>query len=362
MGGFKFAILKNEMDHSHVRWQTACETFAVDYKIIDLIRNQWLDFVNGDRVDCFLACPAGLTSRFKQLYDERLNIISKVLGLNVFPAYEAVVLHENKRFLSDWLKANRLPHPRTDVFYYKEEALGFTRTARYPIVAKTVLGASGSGVKVLRDVRSAEAYINRAFSGKGISPRVGPNLKMGNLWGRLKRVVRDPAHLNRRLGVYKSVFQDPQRGFVLFQEYVPHEFEWRAVRIGNSYFAHKKIKVGDKCSGTKGIDYVDPPKKLLNFVKNVCENHHFDNMAVDLFDDGEGGYLINEMQTMFGHVQEHILEVNGRPGRYLFKNNRWIFEEGLFNANESYDLRLGHVLGQLKGRDREDGLDPGVSR
>ena len=41
---------------------------------------------------------------------------------------------------------------------------------------------------------------------------------------------------------------------------------------------------------------------------------------------------------------DHILEVDGRPGRYLYQDGQWVFEEGMFNSNESYDLRLEVAL------------------
>ena len=71
-------------------------------------------------------------------------------------------------------------------------------------------------------------------------------------------------------------------------------------------------------------------------------------MAIDIFEDGKGGYLINEMQTMFGHAQDHICEKNGVPGRFININNNWQFESGMFNANLSYDLRLENVLEMLE--------------
>ena len=99
----------------------------------------------------------------------------------------------------------------------------------------------------------------------------------------------------------------------------------------------------DKCSGTKGIDYVDPPHSLLDFVKEVCNKNNLNSVAIDMFEH-EGQYMVNEIQCIFGHVQDHILEVDGKPGRYRFENGAWVFEEGMFNANESYDLRLEVAL------------------
>jgi hypothetical protein len=36
--------------------------------------------------------------------------------------------------------------------------------------------------------------------------------------------------------------------------------------------------------------------------------------------------------------------VDGKPGRYIWINNTWVFEEGDFNQNESYNLRVEHII------------------
>ncbi len=64
----------------------------------------------------------------------------------------------------------------------------------------------------------------------------------------------------------------------------------------------------------------------------------------------QGKYLINEMQCIFGQSDPYQMLVNGKPGRYVFKDGKWIFEEGMFNRNESYNLRVEFVLSQLKNR------------
>ena len=64
-----------------------------------------------------------------------------------------------------------------------------------------------------------------------------------------------------------------QKGFIILQKYIPHDFEWRVVKIGDSYFGHQKIKQGDKASGTKGIDYTAPPLQLLDFARDISNKH-----------------------------------------------------------------------------------------
>jgi len=291
----------------------------------------------------FLACPPGIDYLYKDLYDERIYIINKVLDKLVYPHFGEISIHENKKYLSSWLKANHLPLPKTYVFYNKGEALEYIRSVEMPIVAKMNIGASGKGVRILQESANAEKYVDQAF-GKGIRQAWGPNIKMGDYQNRVTRLVKDPSIIISRLKAYRRNYEAMQKGFVIFQEYVPHDYEWRVVKIGDSYFGHQKVKQGFKASGTKGIDYIPPSDGLLNFIKELCEKHQFNCMAIDLFEDGNEGYLINELQCIFGHVQDHICEKNGKPGRFHFLNDEWVFEEGLFNSNESYDLRLENAV------------------
>ena len=279
----------------------------------------------------------------KSFYDERLQIISEVLKKIIYPNLLEIKLHENKRALSYWLEAWKIPHPRTWVFLQESEALDFSGRVELPIVGKLSIGASGKNVIVFSDRSKLQSYIREAFK-KGLSPKSGPNVKMGDWKKRTAFILKNPSHLLNRLAVYNKIARDIQRGYVLLQHHVPHAFEWRVVRIGESYFGHQKIKQGDKASGGKGIDYFPPPPALLDFVRNLCEVHGFRSMAVDLFEDGGGGYLVNEMQTIFGHVQDHICEMDGKPGRFKYVNNEWVFEQGFFNGNLSYNLRLQDAL------------------
>lgn len=336
----KVAILRNEDPASSRKWRAACEKLNLPYEDIDLTSAYWLNEIQKESFDFFLLKPPGSLSHFKTLYDERLYIISKVLHYTTFPSFEECYIYENKKLLSYYLAANKIPHPLTYVFYSANEAKEFIRKAKFPLVAKTAIGASGSGVNILRSVAQANKHVSDAFSKKGVQRRFGPNRSTGKPGKWFIKAVKEPSYLFKKINEYVSVYKHGERDFVIFQDYVPHDYEWRMVKIGESYFGHQKIKQGDKASGTKGINYIVPPERLLNFIKNLCEKQNYQFMAIDLFEDGKNIYLVNELQTIFGHVQNHILEVDGQPGRYLYKNNQWIFEAGDFNTNESYDLRL----------------------
>lgn len=333
-------ILQNEDPQSSIKWQLACKKAGIPYVVIDLTSNIWIDLINSNPVDFYLLKPPGLIERFKNLYDERVYIITNILKKRTYPSFDEIVIYENKRMLTYFLQSTNTPHAKTHIFYNKEEAINFLTTSEYPVVGKSSIGASGSGVVILNDIKQAVKYSIEAFSNKGLKRRFGPNRVTGNPAKWISKAIKSPQYFAKKISEYFSIYNDGQRGFIILQEYISHEFEWRVVKIGESYFAHKKVKYKNKASGSKGIDYVNPPFRLLNFVRELCDKYNFDFMAVDLFERTDGVYLVNELQTIFGHVQNFIMSVDGVPGRYIYENNQWGFESGDFNTNESYDLRL----------------------
>jgi len=130
----------------------------------------------------------------------------------------------------------------------------------------------------------------------------------------------------------------------LFQEYIPHNYEWRCARFGYSYFFHKKVTVDGVASGTLNKRFEKPSKELLNFIKEVSNNLNFHSAIFDVFEPKEESYYVNEIQTYFGQSTDHLMKINGVSGRYLYENEEWVFEEGNFNTNNSNDLRLKHAI------------------
>lgn len=340
-----FVILANEQPNDHELWVKACENKVgiISYRVVDITKNTWLDDIKKEKVDFLLAKPGGVIDSFKKLYDERLQILVKELGYSVFPSLNEVLIYENKRYLSFWLSANRIPHPRTDVFYTKQEALAFIDNTVFPIVAKLNIGASGNGVSVIKTKEEAKVYITKLFK-TGITARTGPRMDKGGILKRAGKLLLNPSALMNKLRLYKSIATNPQRDFCLFQEFIPHNYEWRVVRIGDSFFAHKKIVKGEKASGSLIKGYENPPLSILNFVKEVTDKHDFKSQAIDIFEIEKEGYLVNEMQCIFGQSDPYQMLVDGIPGRYRHLEGQWVFEPGMFNTNECFDLRLEYVL------------------
>ncbi len=211
-------------------------------------------------------------------------------------------------------------------------------------MAKVNIGASGSGVTIIKNLRDSLSYVNNTFNGKGAKKRWGPNLQKGGLIKRGFHYIFNPENIKNKLKKYNQINSDKQTDFVIFQEYIPHDFEWRCVRIGDSFFAHKKLINNEKASGSLLKGYEPPPMKLMDFIFELTEKTNLTSVAIDLFETEDRGYLVNEIQCIFGQSDSYQMLVDGKPGRYIRKNDQWLFEEGDYNTNESYDLRIKHIM------------------
>lgn len=345
MSRIKTVILANELEDDHLPWIKACQGRAdrVDFQVVRLTSPGWFEEIMSSSARFLLAKPGGLTPLFKQLYDERVYIIAETARFTIFPSPVEIYLYENKRLLSYWLEMNGIPHPSTWVFYDYKQAENFIASTGFPVVAKTNIGASGSGVSILRSAAEAEDHLSETFHGKGSPQRTGPNFEKGHILRRGMHYVIHPADIGKKLKVYRTRSESLQKGFVLFQEYIPHDFEWRVVRIGDSFFAHKKIRLKDKASGTLMKIYDNPPLGLLEFVRDITDRHKMYSQAVDLF-ESDRGYLVNELQCIFGQSDPYQMKVDGIAGRYRHSGSGWIFEEGDWARNQCYDLRLDYLL------------------
>ncbi len=346
---YKVCILANEDTQSHILWEKSLinNESINSYSIVDLTSDNWLELLRKEQFDIFLLKPPGKTEQFKRLYDERVILLHKYSDTPIYPSLTEVLIYENKRFLRDWLTINELPHPSTFVFYNKKEAKKFiAEQPHFPLVGKTNIGASGNGVVILKTKEQALAYVQTAFS-KGIKPKSGPKLKKGSLLKKIEKALKTKGFLSQRLKDYQPDILNVQYHFVILQEFIKHEWEWRCVRIGASFFAHKKLVKGAMASGTLKKGYDTVPEELLCFIKEVTDKHQLKSVAIDVFEK-ENGYLINEIQCFFGQSDPYQMLVNGKPGRYIWSDNRWLFEEGMFNTNECYDLRLAHALSYIE--------------
>lgn len=312
----KLGILK-EFYSYHKDYVYACRDLGIGYRLLDIATSDWEKRVESSGCVGFLVWPSSLPLERKRMFDDRLRILSEDMGKVVYPGERETWLYESKLRIRDWLEAHGLPHPRTEVFFEREEARAFVETAPLPLVLKTNTGASASGVHILRKRSTARAMIDRAF-GPGITPR-------------------GQSRENR------------QGGVVYLQEYFADVREWRMVRIGRSFFGYRKEKGdGEFHSASKTWSWLDPPRALLDLTREVTDSGKFTSMNVDVFETTEGRLLVNELQTVFGATTPaDQLRVNGVAGRYVLEEGAWRFDAGPYSAHACANLRVRYLVEDL---------------
>lgn len=317
--GVTLGVVK-EFSGAHFHYVAACNDLAVPCRVLDLSGPDWIDVVKNSGCDAFLVRPDYLVKAWKDRQDERVRFMAEELGLVVWPTPTELWLYESKRRTIDWLTAHGVPHPHSWVFDSERDALEFATSAELPIVLKSDFGSGSSGVRIIRSRSELERAVRRSF----------------------RRGVRLP-------GAHPM---DRQWGTVFLQEYLPDVREWRAIRVGRSFFALEKLKRGDFHSGSGRWSMDDPPLRVMEFARDLTDKAGFTSMSIDIFEAPDGDYLVNEMHTFFASPNPYKTKVGGKTGRYLYDEHEgeWRFEEGTFCENACCNLRVEALLEALGRR------------
>ncbi len=321
----KLGILKSYC-REYRQYVKSCKDLGIHYEVIDIISPDWIQLVEQSNCDGFLCRPPSKIQEQKTMFDERLLVLTEYMKKTIYPTYNELFIYENKRMMSYWLKVNNFPHTDTHVFYRKRDLLEFLDGHdEYPMVYKSNIGAKSSGVKIVRNRKMARSIGRKIF---GIYR--SPALTKGYTPVKSGSFIKVPA-----VGVI-------EKHVMLLQKFEKIKWEWRMVKIGESFFGHKKLLKGSFASGAMLKGWGRPPDKLLHMVREICDQGKFVSMAVDIFETIDGRFLVNELQSIFGQSTEDLMYVDGLPGRLLYIDGEFVFEKGNFNQNNSFKLRVEH--------------------
>ncbi len=305
--GYQIGIIYDHL-RQHDYYIKACHDLHIGYKVISLHRDDWQEQVLQSGLDRFLIWPSIYLMEHRFFWDTRIRALTEYLGKSVFPSDLPLWIYESKIRTKDWLTSYNYPMPATKVFFDKKEAIHFLDSEpKLPLVVKTDQAASAAGVYILKSVKEVRKYVKKAFT-------YGIGLKNQPLFLR-------------------------HRGYIIFQEYIPDAEEWRIIKVGESYFCRKKVKVGEFHSGSGSIEWAEPPEQLLNLTREISLKHNFVSINIDYMEDKLGEYYINEVHALWGGKD---LPASDLEGRYLYneENGTWRFEKGDFFKNRCANLRL----------------------
>lgn len=313
----------------------SCKSLNVDYEVVDIISENWLENVRKSDCDGFF-CPSNCVSQeLKTIQDERYYFVSQIMKRPIYPDFLGLYIHENKRNMAAWLELNDYPYAKTRVFTDRENALEFLSTCEYPIVTKANVGAAASKVRIVKNKRQAIRMAKKCLPKKSIFKF----LSLGLYYKTKIKFFNIPD------------LHNPQKDYFIVQDYIKDIlWEWRILKIGDSYFGHQKLLNGEFASGSGKVGWVAPPQHLLEMTRELCQKGGFRCMDVDVFETKDGKFVINELQASFGSYLDYQMCIDGVPGRYKDVDGEFVFEEGKFNVFGSTKLKIEDLIQEIKKR------------
>lgn len=188
------------------------------------------------------------------------SIINSLEGkVKCFPNLKECFYFNDKLSQKYLLEAHQIQIPQTNVFYDKEKAKSFASKTKFPVVAKLRKGAGSSNVWLLKNKKEATEYINKSF-GNGFSVF---NTKK-YLQTRFQTSKQNESKLQNGLkGIRGAIInkktaalQSKEKGYVLFQEYIPNDgFDIRVVVVNKNkaFSARRDVKENDWAASGSGI-------------------------------------------------------------------------------------------------------------
>ena len=222
-----------------------------------------------------------------------IQAVQHGMGLPLFPTWETIWHFDDKVSQSYLLQAAGIPTAPTRVFWWRNDAIDYCRTARYPLVLKLAGGITSENVRLLKDFDEARYWVDRMF-GPGTVALDHPALKsLGDARRRLKDSLR---LLVKGMPPSNSRRNDLHRDYVLVQEFLPdNDHDTRVTVIGNRAFAFRRFNRPDdfRASGSGRIDW-DPSKVDLDNVRlafRAARRLRSQSLAVDAM-YGENGQRV----------------------------------------------------------------------
>lgn len=229
----------------------------------------------------------------------KIKILESNLGKLCLPNEHELWIYENK-INEDYLCiANSLPAIKTFISNSKEETLKYIKNCEYPFVSKITNGSGSEGVVLIKNYKQAKKLCTKVFEN----------------------------------GKYSSWPYIKQKDYVYFQEFIPDaKFDLRVMIVGNNYFGfYRDVPKDDfRASGAKNDRFDSIPEEVMKLAKEVKESFKKCRLiAVDfLFDKERNEYLILETSIFPGINLPSDTIVDGKLGRYIYKNGSFTFVEG----------------------------------
>jgi glutathione synthase/RimK-type ligase-like ATP-grasp enzyme len=270
-----------------------------------------------------------LTSKQHQLAPMILHLIEKENRILCFPDLKTCWHYDDKIKEHYLLQSHSFPVIPSWVFWDKDSAFEWLKTAKLPVVFKLKGGASSENVVLVRTTSHAMKLINKMFN---------HGIRSGRVPGTFPLRVKDIGYYKigrsffgdvlRKLYIKQfSPYEQVHKNYVFFQKYLEgNTFDERITVIGNRAFNEKKyIRENDFRASGSGIigwskENINPESFKLAFA--ISKQMGFQCMSYDfLYDENnkpsicEISYTVPDWSVWSspGYWDEHL---NWHSGHY----------------------------------------------
>ena len=260
-------------------------------------------------------------------YKEKVHFIERVLQKVVVPGC-ASLWHFDSKVAQSYLFAHSdIPSPETVASFDYDDARLCLDRAVFPIVAKQSHGASSANVRLIRDERRAQKWLDAVFF-----QEMWDRHKVAHP-NRIARLATAPWHSWFWPKALERLVPSERHGVAYWQEFIPgNHADLRITVIGDrdAFGFWRRNRPGDfRASGSGLLDYETAiPEGALRYCIALNRQFGFDSMAYDILFRGDELLVV---EISYGYLDKAVFDA---PGHFVLDNE------------DCLAYREGHVMPQ----------------
>ncbi len=316
------------------RWIAYCETNGIPFLLVDCYNSDIMTIIKNENITHLMWHISHLSANDITICNYVFNSADK-MNIKTFPNYNTRWHFDDKVAQKYLLEGINAPYIESQAFYDEEEAIKFSKSTSYPVVAKLKGGAGSTNVQLIKNVEEAKDYITKLFT-IGIKS-INKPLENLDQKMRVAKNIKNPVQLAKKtLSFIKRIqkerkMSNAEKGYVYFQKFLPNnDFDTRIIVVGEKAFGIRRFTLKDdfRASGSGKIDYAaaEIDTKMVSEAFKISKSLDAQCLAYDFVYDEEG--RIKVIEICFGFAMKAYDKCEG----YWDSNLNFI--EGAFNPQE----------------------------
>ena len=302
------ATIENEIPgyvlkiNSYMKYERFLKNNHIRYEYYDIYKNDWIEKAKRFNI---IIWHTNSTPAEIYIAESKIYILEKVLHIHCFPSFHEIWQYEDKNRSAYLYETLLIPSIPTFVSHSKKESLLYAKNVNYPVILKTFIGASSSGVVMVKNKHSLNKHIHKAFGHRGCKT-IFPYFRLKNT--------------------------------VYIQKFIADAtFDLRIIIVGEKLFGYYRYPPkGDfRASGAGIYEKKELPDEAMRLAVSIKKKLASRLLGIDLlYSQKSLQYYVIET-SLFNQIDTaEQLVINGVPGYYDISNDEIVFKEGRYWIQE----------------------------